>query len=343
MGDEIMGKRFSLPMGLVSRHRAFIYGFAAMWVLLFHMDFHCPEGLIFAPLRWIKNTGNCGVDIFCLLSGMGLYRSFAKDEKVAAFYARRFSRVFLPAFIVIALNAALRSDGGIADYLGRISVLGYWAGAPVLWYAPFILTMYLIYPIFYHINKRASRGMRLVLACALIFPVAAKFAAPEWAAHVEHAISRVPAFVIGCMLAPRIKDETKINILWMPLLLLPYAALQLTGYRLAERYSYIFLAAFMIVALVKIAEAFTRGKLRRTAYKFMAFMGGMSLELYLLQERVMSWVKPMGNLGLEWNALKHDVVSLIFTVVLAAALKQLCNLLITQFARAEAPQPTDEG
>lgn len=334
-----MNRFLSLSTRDVSRHRAFVYGFAAMWVLFFHMVFSFPSDAVYFPIRWVKVSGNCGVDVFCLLSGMGLYRSFSRDEKIMAFYGRRFVRVFLPAFIIIAYNAArLAGSGGIMEYMGRLTVLGYWAGASVLWYAPFILAMYLIYPALYHIQKKNSRLLWVVLLACLAFPAGAKIAAPEWAAHVEKAISRIPAFVIGCMLAPMLNEDREISIKWWPALIVPYAALRLAGTRLTDRYSYIFLAAFMIILMVKIAGFIAQKRPLHFVYKIFAFMGGISLEVYLFQERVREWVKPWGNLWQEWNELKLDMVTLIFTIILAVVLQKLCGMLIETFTKTKVPE-----
>lgn len=334
-----MNSIFTLSTRSISRHRTFIYGFAAMWILLFHMLFEIPGGAAFAPLRWIKDSGNCGVDIFCLLSGMGLYYSFRRDEKILPFYGRRFSRVFLPAFIIIALNAALKggAEAGIMNYLGRISVLGFWGGANVLWYAPFILAMYIIYPAIYHIQKKNAKLLWLVLAAALVFPVAAKIVLPGWANHVEKAISRIPAFIIGCMLAPALNEERTFSIKLSALILVPYVALQFVNYRILDRYSYIFLAAFMIIFLTKAAEFIASKNYLHVIYRITAFMGGVSFELYLLQQRVADWMHTKGNLWQEWNAMKLDMVTLIFTIILAVVLQKLCQLLTAQFKKTNIP------
>ena len=60
---------------LISRHRSEIMGFAALWIIFFHVwepVFGNISGLSFAE-AFIKRIGFCGVDIFFFLSGILSY------------------------------------------------------------------------------------------------------------------------------------------------------------------------------------------------------------------------------------------------------------------------------
>ncbi|MCR5484907.1 MAG: hypothetical protein K6F09_04875 [Clostridiales bacterium] len=82
-------KKKCFDFSWISECRGALMGFAALWVVLFHS----PE-LSFAFLRFkplfvgldlIKGRGNAGVDIFLLLSGLGLYYSLEKTEALRNF------------------------------------------------------------------------------------------------------------------------------------------------------------------------------------------------------------------------------------------------------------------
>ena len=81
---------------LLSKYRSELMGLAALWVMLFHA-FQLNIG--FAPLRLLKSFGYAGVDIFVLLSGMGLCMSFVKrdGEPLRTYFLRRAGRI-LPAY-----------------------------------------------------------------------------------------------------------------------------------------------------------------------------------------------------------------------------------------------------
>ncbi|MDY3984139.1 hypothetical protein [Dysosmobacter sp.] len=86
----------------LSRYRSELMGLAILWVMLFHAyEFHFYVPLLDA----LKGIGFAGVDVFILLSAMGLYVSLSKAskrerererERTSRFFLRRLARV-LPA------------------------------------------------------------------------------------------------------------------------------------------------------------------------------------------------------------------------------------------------------
>ena len=86
--------------GLISRYRSALMGVATLWVMLFHAY---PFEFGVLPLDAFKAVGFCGVDLFILLSGMGLSVSLqrrAGQERLGAYYRRRLSRI-LPAYWLV--------------------------------------------------------------------------------------------------------------------------------------------------------------------------------------------------------------------------------------------------
>ena len=78
----------------LSKFRSEIMGLACLWVMLHHNVFDWPNAL--EPLERFALYGNLGVDIFLLLSGVGLYYAWAKKPALSDFYARRFVRLLCP-------------------------------------------------------------------------------------------------------------------------------------------------------------------------------------------------------------------------------------------------------
>ena len=321
----------------ISRHRAWLYGFAAAWIFFFHMMFVLPEHPALEPLRWLKAHGNSGVDMFVLLSAMGLYRSLQKDGSVLHFYQRRLLRVYLPMFLVTAIYYGFKFSG-TGQYLKKLLVFPFWLGVDSFWFAPFILTMYLIYPLLYRLQQRSPLLLLIPLVLALVFPAAAKSFAYGWTEHCERALTRIPAFIIGCMLAPWLHSDRKIPLWTLLLPLVAYAALCRIPLWPISRYVCCFLAAFVILALTAIAPLFTCGRLRRFVYRCMAFLGGISLEVYLIQVRLASFLMnyPLYASGKE-SLYKMELFNTIASILLATLLQALCSLLIRRFEAVPIP------
>ena len=90
--------KISSGFDLISKYRSAIMGFAALWILFFHVcgTVITAEHPIAAWIEArIKRFGYGGVDIFFLLSGMGLTYAISKS-KLYVFYYRRFKRIILP-------------------------------------------------------------------------------------------------------------------------------------------------------------------------------------------------------------------------------------------------------
>ena len=83
-----------MSYSLLSKYRTELMGIAILWVMLFH-SFDLDMG--HPILEWIRAAGFGGVDIFILLSSMGLAMSLSRREQsYSQFMARRAGRV-LPA------------------------------------------------------------------------------------------------------------------------------------------------------------------------------------------------------------------------------------------------------
>ena len=119
---------------LISTERAALMGFAILWV----MFFHSAADLSNIPvIGIIKRFGNLGVDIFLLLSGLGLFYSANKisyeNNNIAAciknFYIKRLLRIvpativcMFPWYLYLYRNESVNPIRFIAD----ISSISYW-------------------------------------------------------------------------------------------------------------------------------------------------------------------------------------------------------------------------
>lgn len=190
----------------VSRHRQVLYGFAALWIAFFHMQFKVPASGLLLPVSIFQRLGACGVEMFVLLTGPGLYRSMQRDPNALHFYRKRFARVFLPAVIVGLIYFGFL-PGSLRSWLARSLYFPYWLGVDTLWYVAFILTMYLLYPLVYYIQKKRPS----VLWALILITAAGAFVASNvytrWTSICLRGVARFPVFLLSCALAPRLERD----------------------------------------------------------------------------------------------------------------------------------------
>lgn len=94
---------------LLSKYRTEIMGISALWILVFHLITQKLIKLdVLSELLGILTHGNLGVDIFLLLSGMGLYCSYKKlEENTLVFYKKRLKRLLIPYLFISLIYCAL--------------------------------------------------------------------------------------------------------------------------------------------------------------------------------------------------------------------------------------------
>ena len=183
----------------ISRFRSQLMGVAMLWVLLLHMDVDCPF-----PLNVIKRLGNCGVDIFLFVSGIGMVYSLSKRTGLLAFYRRRARRIFPEAMLYIGIYGLICVCSGyygipmmVADCLG----MGFWLSAKGFnWYYSFILMIYLVVPLMYRLlcGERTRYVWAIAMSAASMVLL---FLLNDAAGmvRIQIAFARVSTFVIGML------------------------------------------------------------------------------------------------------------------------------------------------
>ncbi len=153
----------------------------------------------------MREASTCAVELFVLLSPMGLYRSLKSGRRLAAFYRRRLLRVALPAFIVAAVFYGSNA-GSVSAYLLSLTFVSYSFGHSTFWYVGFILTMYALYPAIYALQRRSPRALWGLFVGSILFSLFVDRVFSEHAAvYGPGDIDRIPIFLLGCILAPKIE------------------------------------------------------------------------------------------------------------------------------------------
>lgn len=191
---------------LIMQYRNVIMGIATIWIYIFHAwipIFNNPTGNITLFCHYIeeyiRKTGYCGVDIFLLLSGMGLTYSIKKGS-LARFYYRRIRRVFIP-YLVTALVCWPVKHWTIIEFLKNVTGVTFYTQHihTFCWFVPAIITLYLAFPLYYKFfSKAKSKFLFTALAISIWF-----FISLLLHGHMRFDLygftNRIPVFLFGIL------------------------------------------------------------------------------------------------------------------------------------------------
>lgn len=319
----------------ISRYRGELMGLAMLFVMLFHV--WMPRS---NPMYGLVRCGNVGVDMFLLLSGVGLWFSWTKNPSPRHFFKRRLMRLY-PAWLVMAslfyIPNYLNTPGGgyspdVANLVANILVgWSFWRVDDLtFWFVPAIMALYLIAPAYMKLIIRHP-AYRWMPALAMVLAVMVQYYPPVHHAvgHLEIFFSRIPIFLIGINLGSWVKQKRTLEgqAVWLVLAAFVMSLMMCVEFEeswrgrfplFIERMVYIPLTVSIILLLDLLlgkTPAFVRRKL--------AFVGTISLELYLIHiQFVLKYVTPY-KLGYCLTALVMIAVSLVLAWLLHKAVDKV--------------------
>ena len=147
----------------------FLLGFPIFTIVLMHLVQSYP---LLGYLHKATSLGGAGVHVFILCSGFGLYlSSLYKPLTYGQFLKRRFSKVYIPYFIVVIISALYFGLVCDKDVLNPLlsSVFLYKMFVPSLecafggqmWFVSTIIHFYLFWPLIVRLF-RVDRGANLI-------------------------------------------------------------------------------------------------------------------------------------------------------------------------------------
>lgn len=314
---------------LLSAYRSELMGVAMLWVMLFHAyEFHFG---VFA-LDAVKQLGFGGVDLFILLSGLGLYGSIVRrKESFPRYFLRRCQRVLPGYWLVVGLYSLwLRVQGRISLTTGlwSLSTLHYWFRIPgsFNWYVPALLALYALAPFWVRLLERSRHKGLLTL---LVFPFAYgvyRVSIPLGLNYTSDFLDRMPTFALGLLAGAYLLEKQPLNrrhaLAWGAgaALGLTVAWLRLHG-KLYISTCYMFAACVMPLCLL-LARLLS---LRKGPWKFLRFLGSRSLEIYLLNVIVTREFQTLSPL-FDWD--RRHIFYYLTVYVLNLLLAELLHRVI---------------
>ncbi|MBI5924578.1 MAG: acyltransferase [Aquabacterium sp.] len=317
-------------MKAISELRSELMGLAIMWIMLYHMGFKLP--LFLAPVTAVKMLGLTGVDIFFLLSGLGISFSWHADPNTARFLQKRLVRI-APVFWTLVLFSLIRDSMltslALQDMTRFIGLDFLLLGQLDRWFVPAIL---LCYGLFVIVQKaRTCSSLKQVLLLCLAGVLMLDLLLPD--SELDHLLIltvRLPVFLLGILIGQHL-IEGRAAMLWQSWKL--NGALLLGGLALwatvalvvpnpvAWRYGlWWYPTALMAYPVCLFAAQWlttmrTEGALRTCLRVF----GQYSLELYLVHEFIYSLAPHLGINSVAINVwrLPEYLIYFLLSAVLA--------------------------
>lgn len=323
----------------IFKYRNLIYGLAAIWIVFYHIHRKYPIDI--CVLSPILKMGNMAVDVFLLLSAVGLSYSMEKND-TKTFYKNRLKRTFITYLLIagpfivwkyfIAQNIIAMT---VPNFLLELSTLSYfWTkeGTYPFWYVPCILFFYALYPVFYRLYKKNKLYIVGLIMVSVIAEILLVLVGSPIIVVTERTFSRIPVFLIGILLSDIVKTEKKISTPWVIVSFLVLAVTMVIYpvtnlYRIHTvlvRYCYGVMAVALIVAGAFVMELIKKFKTTDIFIKIFSFFGGISLEIYIVHVAIIR-VLTHYNLHhlVHWGVYYAGI--LISAIILALGFSKLSN------------------
>ena len=314
-------------------------GFAIIIVMLFHVPLSRLD-----PFFGLRRMGNLGVDIFFFLSGIGLWYSWAKQQDWRPFYLNRALRIY-PAWLIVAGYFYISRFHGTTtasyvDLAGDIIVnWDFWLHDELtFWYVPATMMLYLFAPPYMELVRRHPI-YRWLVVLPLMWCIIVQYVAPVHQAvgHIEIFWSRVPIFFLGINFAEAVRQKREIDkqAWWMIIgffALSLWACIWLEQMRhgrfplYTERMLYIVLAITTILIMSKVFDWLCGSKAGTYVNKWFAWVGGISLEIYLVHVQFVLNPLQQYRLGY-WPTF---FATLAISLPVAWIISKVCSVVINK-------------
>lgn len=308
---------------LLSKHRSSLMGIAIILVVLFHAPHIFPDTFF----NLVQSQGNLGVDIFFLISGIGLFFSWTKNPDASQFLKKRFLRI-LPTYLIVAVvwhfyycvyKEFHFSAEGIWQFLYRVTNLRFWfEGDLTDWYIPSILAFYLLVPPFYAFLKNTKSRFAFVFLLAIL--TLGLNLSPARDMHIGRlliVINRLPIFLLGLTLGKFVQKKTvlpKYSVIFCMIIFLlcffSNTILQTDFYKITYLVNIFTALSFCLLMSFILDRIKTVG--------ILSFCGSITLEVYLLNERCLQMCRI-----LHFNETLCFVLMPVLSVALAFLLSKI--------------------
>lgn len=282
----------------LSTYRTQLMGIATLMIIACH----APASHVAMPriVAQILSIGDYGVDLFLLLSGLGVYYSLNKQpvKNFTAgvfFLKKRFCRIFIPylmVYIPYCIFMMSLGEYSIRDSLLCVTTLEYWVSHRGAWFVSLILVLYLLSPPLCRLMNSKGKWIYVVVILIVImaicnFPSVDAFNRGI-TNNVVSALDRVPSFVLGMAVGSACKQEKHLSVLWILLPIVIYV-ICVKGFFISKG------LVFMLIPLMAYLLLLFLNLMKNVKWciNLFNYLGKISLESYLTNITINSLLRTL--------------------------------------------------
>lgn len=289
----------------ISKYRKECMGAAIILIILCHTTVDLPNRpKLLNAVIYSQQINQAGVDIFLLLSGLGLFMSKRQNPDWGLFYKKRFVRI-IPAYLLVdalyGLFMILTGHSSVSEYLQNYSLVTFFTrGILAEWFIAAIIVLYLLFPLFYRIVNRSTRASLILMTAIYAVSLGVQLWLKSYmykGADIVNMIFivRIPVFIAGMIVGKLIstgKTKLKCGVgiaVAVLAVALALCILNIAKNSVCKWWVTRLLSAPIAISLVAlISEILSACSYlsRHPLSSFLRFFGGITLELYLIHVKV---------------------------------------------------------
>ena len=323
----------NISLNILSKYRSELMGGATLLILICH----AYGNNVKMPylLERIVDNAQIGVDLFLLLSGIGIAFSLEKTVvgygslNLKSWYWQRIKRIYVPFAIIMTLFYlyAIPFEGkSVSQAILDLTNIGWWINGKGTWYVSLILLLYLAAPSLYKFLYEGKYKWVILIFLSLSVWLIFQDDRNSVYHYVANAIKRSPAFFIGIAIVPLVKKEVEVNLPFLLCVSTIVFAIAYFALPLGFCKWLMILPVALVMALIIDKVSFIRTPL--------TFLGSISLESYLTNITLgdilnhKTWV--ICGYDLSYGHYLEYTVVLFVGVILAWAFNNLSSKILSR-------------
>ncbi len=318
-GSKMKNKLF-FQLNWLSEYRTQLMGICAVGVILCHANLKLNGVVLPSVLRLFFSFGNQGVDIFLLLSGIGMYYSLQKKEPLKNWYGKRFrtigisyALIMLPFYIWYVIEI----KGNVFDFVSLFTTVGFWKENFGAWYVALLIPLYAVTPFVGRLIDKSKKRLTvtwLIVVGIIVVCIVGKNICDGWLDNVFTRFLRSPAYFLGYGYGKAVQEKKRISWLVFPAsILVAFVLIKVPGSG-GVGYNVLCIPFVMLLCvLIRVAKA-------KWMQNTMCWLGKHSLELYLTNSFIPYFLRSFSVWDASWN--KGNYVYYMIVIISGVLLSQ---------------------